>query len=123
MKMEDILMEIYRGKEAEISEEEARESEKIDKAIRNSPAFKQAVTQLDKLVLSVRQHGFKIKETYGSVDLDKVHIEVGSLESDKKFAQKRDKLNKAFLELRVAIVTTGKVGQEKLIKGFTEAAF
>ena len=122
MKMEDILMEIYRRKEKEITEDERKKRERLEKAVRGSQGFKQAAAQLQKLLELMSQHGLKLTDG-GYVEATKLKVEVFGVDTGEEFWQKREKLEKAFLDLKITLATAGKADQQSLIRAFAEAAF
>lgn len=122
MKVEDILAEIYQRKATAIGEERRKEEEKIEKEIKGGAAFKQAGAQLHKLLEMVEQHRLRLTDG-GWVDPSKLKVEVLGVDAGKEFKQRQERLDKAFLDLKITLATAGKAEQQSLIRGFAEATF
>lgn len=126
MKIENILEEIYRRKENEIDQDRKREKERLEKEVKGGTAFKQAAGELEKLIRFTKAHGLRVNSGASWLDEDNLKIDVRDAEVGKEFKQRQDKLDKAFLDLKIAVVTAGKPEQQSLqslIKAFAEAAF
>jgi hypothetical protein len=123
MKVEDILAEIYRRKEAEIDKDRKREKERLEKEVKGSSAFKQAAVELEKLLRFTKAHGLRVNSGASWLDEDNLKIDVRDAEVGNEFKQREEKLDKALLDLKIVLATAGKSDQQSLIKAFAEGAF
>lgn len=122
MKIDDIIAEIYQKKEEKLRKDFEAKQKEQENQIRKGQVFKDIKQKLNTLLTVMKNADLKISVGYNDSDSYEVKLEISKtiVEGAKK---RVEKFESEFLKVKIALATTGKEDQKKLIEDFAKATF